>query len=86
MPQVTVAEGVQLATPTGLVHPHVVVVQLLAKVAAAAVQPRGTEVGPVVLGVGQVVVTQLLPEDAAETVHDAVGVGPVVAVPQVVVG
>ena len=33
---------------------------------------------------GQVVVVQLLPSDAAMGLHEAAGVGPVVAVPQVV--
>ena len=57
---------------------------MLAELAAAAEQPSGTEVGPVVFGVGQVVVTQLLPAAAAAAVHEAVGTLLVVAVPQVV--
>ena len=81
--QVTVAEGVQLATATGAVQPQVVVVQLLPELAPAAVQPAGTEVGPVVT-TGQVVVVQLLPDAAAAAVQEPVGVGPVLAVPQVV--
>ena len=53
--QVTVGDAVQLETPTGVVQPQVVVVQLLPEPAVAAEQPSGTEVGPVVT-TGQVVV------------------------------
>ena len=79
----TVDEGEQLATPAGVVQPQVVVVQLLLELAVAAVQPSGTETF-VVVTTGQVVVTQPLPDDAVAGVHDPVGVGPVVCVPQVV--
>ena len=55
LPQVTVADGVQVSTAPGVVQPQVVVVQALDELAVAGVQ-EGTEVGPVVV-TGQVVVT-----------------------------
>ena len=55
LPQMTVGEAVQLDTPTGVVQPQVVVVQELLNFAVSAVQPSGTEVGPV-FTTGQVVV------------------------------
>jgi hypothetical protein len=52
--QTTTADAVQVATPTGVVQPQVVAVQLVPLVADTGVQPKGAAVGPV-LTTGQVV-------------------------------
>ena len=52
--QTTTADAVQLATPTGVVQPQVVAVQVVPKLAGTGVQPEGAAVGPVVT-TGQVV-------------------------------
>ena len=77
-----VPDGTQTAAPVAAVQPHRVAVQLLALLAATGVQEP--TVTAAVVTTGQVVATQPLPDAAAAAVHAPVGVGPLVAVLQVV--
>ncbi len=75
MEQFWVLDDVQACPSTGVVQPQVVVVQLLPTLALEGVQPDGAALGPVGTVV-QVVVIQLLLDDAVAATQAPVGVGP----------
>jgi hypothetical protein len=83
-PQVWVFDVVHACPGTGVVQPQVVLVQLLPTMGADGVQPEGALVGPESTVV-QVVVIQLLVEDAVAATQEPVGVGPTTVVGQIVV-